>query len=119
MAARLMVLGAETRHDHIRPESANLPDDVGKNFIAIPNAQRFLRAFRKAEIDRAREKLVAMIEPARGEKFLGANHAEAHAQLGPDQALSTIAARDGKIGGVVKRTVRPTRHAIRFLITRT
>src|SRR5207237_87566 len=79
---------------------------------------RSISAFRKAEIDRAREKLVAMIEPARGEKFLGANHTEARAQLGPDQVLAAIAARDGKIRGVVKRTVRPERHEVRVLIIR-
>src|SRR5437764_12118325 len=99
MAVRLVVVGTEARHDHIRPESANLPDDVGKNFIAIPNAQSFLRAFRKAEINRAREKLVAMIETARGEKFLGAYHSETHAKLRPVQVLVARAARECMISG--------------------
>ena len=118
MTVRLVVLGTETRHHHIWPEAPDLPDDIGKNFVAVPNAQCFGRAFRKAEIDCAREKLPAMIEPARGEKFLCADDTEALAQLGPDQVLPAVAARDGKIGGVIKRTIRPKRDEIRVLIVR-
>ena len=90
MTVRLVVLRTETRHDHIRPETANLPDDIGKNFVAIPNPQSFLRAFRKAEINRAGEELATAIQLSRREEFLGAGDAELFVEFGTEDVLAAI-----------------------------
>src|SRR4051812_35069132 len=55
------VLGAEARHDEVGPEAANDPDDVTQDLFAVPDAERFVGAFGKAEIVRAGEKLFGVI----------------------------------------------------------
>ena len=53
-----------------------------------------------------------MIDASRIEQFLCSNNAEPLAQFRTDQILAAVPARNRKISGVVKRTVRPQRHQI-------
>ena len=57
MTVRLVIVRTETRDDYVRTKSTNDPDDVGEDFVTIPNPQRLFRVFRKSEIDRTREEL--------------------------------------------------------------
>ena len=118
MAVRLVVVGRETRDDDVGPEFADRPDRVGQNLVAIPEAQRLRGRLRESEIVRAREELLAVIDPARGQQFLGADDAQLFAQLRADQILPAVAARQRKIGGVVKRAVRPIGDQAGVLVVR-
>src|SRR5205814_7811945 len=48
--------------------------------------------------------------------FLCSNNAEPLAQFGTDYILATVPSRNGKISGVIKRTVRPERHEISVFV---
>ena len=50
---------------------------------------------------RAREKLPAAVEPARGEQFLRAGHAELLAEFRAQHILAAVAARHGKISRAI------------------
>src|SRR6516162_637888 len=110
MAMRLLILGTEARHYHIRSKIPDHPHDVSKNFIVIPDSQRFVSRFGKPEIDRSCEKLLGVIDASRIQQFLCSNNAEALAQFRTDQILAAIPPRNGKIRSVIKRSVRPERH---------
>src|SRR5437868_2122990 len=118
MAVRFVIVRAEARNDDVWFPAANCPDDVGENLVPIPDAQRFGGALRKTKIDGAGKELLGMIEASSGEKLLSADDAKALAQLGPDQVLPAVAARDRKVGSLVKRAVRPERHQVRVLVIR-
>ena len=53
-----------------------------------------------------------MVDASRIEQFLCSNNAEPLAQFRADHILAAVPARNRKISGVVKRTVRPERHQI-------
>src|SRR5205823_1476571 len=104
MAVRLLILGTEACHYHIRSEIPDDPHDVSKDFVVIPDAHRFVSRFRKPEIGCSREELLRMIDASRIEQFLCSNNAEPLAQLRADQILAAVPARNRKVSGVVKRT---------------
>src|SRR5947207_7738467 len=112
MAMRLLILGAEARYDHVRSEIPDDPHDVSKNFVVIPDAQRFVSRLRKSEIDRPREELLAVIDASRIEQFLCSNNAKALAQFGSEQILAAVPTCNREITAGVKRAVRPQRHEI-------
>src|SRR5215471_17558113 len=102
MAMRLVIFGTEARHYHIWPEIPDDPYDVSKNLVVIPNAQRFVSRLRKPKIERSREELPGVVDAPRTEQFLCSNDAEPLAQFGSQYILTSIAARNRKICGVVK-----------------
>src|SRR5512132_1171347 len=110
MAVRLLILRTEARHHYIRSEIPDDPHDVSKNFVVIPYAHRFVSRFGKPEVGCSREELLRMVDASRIEQFLNSNNAEPLAQFRTDQILAAVPARNRKISGVVKRTVRPQRH---------
>ena len=107
MAMGHAIFRTEARHDHVRSETPDHPDDVGQNLVVIPEMKRFLRCLGETEIDRAREELPAMIDPTRGQKLFGSDQAEFFPQLRAEQVLAAVAAGDGKIGRFVKSAVSP------------
>src|SRR6266481_2001879 len=112
MAMRLLVLGAETRYHYIRSEIPDNPHDVSKNFVVIPDAQRFVGRLRKSEIDGPREELPAVVDASRIEQFFCSNNAKALAQFGSEQILTPVPTRNREISAVVERAIRPERHQI-------
>src|SRR4030095_9310961 len=118
MAMRLFILGTKARHYYIRPEIPDDPHDVSENLVVIPDVQRFLSRLRKPEVVRSREELLRMVDTSRVEQFLCSDDAEALAEFGSQYVLTSVAARNRKIGGVVKRTVRPERHQICIFVVR-
>src|SRR5260370_22453911 len=112
MAMRLLILGTEARHYHIRSEIPNDPHDVSENFVVIPDVHCFVSRLRKPEIDRSRKKLLCVIDAWRIEPFLCSNSAEPHAKFLADQILPAIPPRNRKITTVVNPTVRPQRHEL-------
>jgi hypothetical protein len=62
MAMRLLILGTEARHYHIRPEIPDDPHYVSKNFVVFPDVERFVSCLRKTEIERAREELPGVVD---------------------------------------------------------
>src|SRR4029453_14256962 len=112
MAMCLVILGTEPRYYHIWPEIADDPYDFSKNFVVIPELQRFVCRLLKPEIERSGEELRGVIDASRVEQFLCSNDAEALSQFGSQYILTSVAARDRKVSGVVKRTVRPKSHEI-------
>src|SRR5215471_7099111 len=101
MPMRLLILWTEARDYHIRSEIPNDPHDVGKNFVVIPNAHRFVGRFRKPEIERPREELSGVVNAARIDQFFCSNYTESLAQLRPQYILTSVTARNRKISGVV------------------
>src|SRR5678816_1339552 len=118
MPVCIAVLRREARHDKVRLEFSDDPDDIRENFFPVPDAQSFLRRFGKTEIVGASEKLATVIDPPCGEQFLRANDAELIAQLGPDQILAAITAGEREVSGVVKRPIRPISNQARVLVVR-
>src|SRR4030095_9386154 len=112
MTMRLFILGTEARHYHVRPKTPNDPHDVSENLVVIPDVQRFISRFGKPEVVRSREELLRMVDASRVDQFLCTDNAEPLAQFGSKYVLTSVAARNRKISGVVKRTVRPERHQI-------
>src|SRR5437867_7727052 len=112
MAMRLLVLGTEARYYYIRSEIPNDPHDVSKNFVMIPDAHRFVSRFGKPEVGCSREELLRMVDASRIEQFFCSNNTKPLAEFRADQILSTVPARNRKVSGGVKRTVRPERHQI-------
>ena len=76
----------------------------------IPKSQRLLRIFGESKVNCAGEELLPMINPSRRQKFLRPDNAEFFAQLWAEKVLSAITARQRKITGIVKRSVRPKRN---------
>src|SRR4029453_11052408 len=112
MPMRFLILGTEARHHYIWSEIPDYPHDVSKNFVVIPDAHRFVGRLRKPEIERSREELPGVVDTSGVEQFLCSNNAEALPQFGSQYILAPVPARDRKISGVVKRSVRPKRHEI-------
>src|SRR5207249_10692967 len=112
MAVRQVILGTEPRYQYIRSEAPDDPHDVSKNFVVIPNAQRFVGCLRKSEIHRPREELLAVVDASRIEQFLCSNNAKALAQFGSEQILAAVPTCNREITAVVERAVRPQRHEI-------
>ena len=84
MSVRFVVVRTETGDDHVGFPFSNCPDDVGENFVTVPDPQGFRGALRKTEIDGAGEKLLAVIDAARGEKFVSSNHSKTFAEFRTD-----------------------------------
>src|ERR1043165_7489633 len=101
---RLVVLRTETRHDNVRFPFPNCPDNVGQDFFTVPDPQRFGRAFRETEIDRASEKLMSVIDFAGGKQFVSPNETRSLAELRSEKILPAVATRHGEICGVVERS---------------
>src|SRR2546423_440285 len=118
MAMRLLILRTEASDYHIRPEISDHPDDVSENFVVLPDSQRFVSRFRKPEVVRSREELLRMVDASRIEQFLCSDHAEPLAEFGSQYILTSVAPRNRKISGVVKRTVGPERHQIGVFVIR-
>ncbi len=72
----LLIFGTKACHYYIGSEFSDYPDDVSKNFVMIPNVQRFVSSLRKPEIDRSCEELPRMIDASRIKQFLCSNNAE-------------------------------------------
>ena len=111
-------LRREARHDHVRPEGADYADDVSQDFLPIPDPQSLLVILRKPEVFRAREVLSSPIQTPRGKQFLGAGHAQLLAELGPEQVLAAVAARERQIGRPVSTTARQVGDDPRILVIR-
>src|SRR6266705_1224783 len=112
MTVRFLILGTEARHDYIRPEIPDDPHDVSKNFVVIPEAHCLFSRFGKPEVGCSREELLRMVDASRIEQFFCSNNTKPLAEFRADQILSTVPARNRKVSGGVKRTVRPERHPI-------
>src|ERR1044071_5139734 len=97
MAMRLVILGAEARHYHIRPEIPDDPYDVSKNFVAIPDVKRLIGRLGESEIERTREELAGVVDTSRIEQFLRSNDAEPFTQFRSQYVLASVAACDRKI----------------------
>ena len=91
-------------HD-LRTKRANHADDVFERNVA-PDSHRVFGAFREAEINRAREKMVHAVAVARREQFLGANDSELAALLRPDRVLAALAARDREVRDIGVESAR-------------
>ena len=73
MTVRHSILRTETRGNDIRSEASNHPNDIREDFVVIPEVKRLLRIFGKTEVDRTGEKLLAMIDPPRGQQLFRPN----------------------------------------------
>src|SRR5262249_45350262 len=60
-------LGGEAGDDHVGPEDADHPHDVGHDGLPIPDRERLGGVLREAEVDGAGEELPAAVEAAGGE----------------------------------------------------
>ena len=97
---------AERQHDHVGPELANHPDDVGERLLASPLADGLFRRFREAEIDGAREVLLSAVHAARHEQLLRPDDAEQSPLLAAEQVLPTLAARQRQVAGAQLASLR-------------
>ena len=111
-------LRSEPRHDHVRTERADHADDVGEDGLPVPDPQRLLVVLRIPEVFRAREILPPPIQAPGHEQLLGAGHTQLLAELGTEQILAAVAAREREIGRTVSTTARQVGDGLRVLIVR-
>ena len=69
-----------------------------------------------AKIHRAGEKLLAAVQPPRGQQFLGADDAQFRAEFRAENVLPAVAAIDRKISGAVMASAREEGDELRVLV---
>ena len=104
------------RDDHMGAELAHHVDHVAQHLFNGPEFQRLVNALRVAEVEGAREVLVAAVEGARGEEFARADDAESFVQPRPDQVLSPFTAAERQVGGFDAHTARERREEACVLV---
>ena len=87
----------EARDDDERAIRADDAHHVGEHFAFGPTLLTFGARLRETKIERAREELIAAIEPARLQQLFGADDAQRIEQLWPDQILPALAAIEREI----------------------
>ena len=108
----------EARDDDVGPELPDHAHDVAEHLAAVPEAERFLRGLRVAEVDRAGEELAPAVEPARGEQLLRAGQAEFLVEVAPELVLAAVAAGERQVGGAVAAAPGEVGDELRVLIVR-
>lgn len=93
--------GEEAGDEDVGAERADDANDVGEDGVAVPNAEGFVDIFRETEIEGAGEELVAAVDPAGGEEFVGADETECGAELGSDEILAAVPAGERQIAGAI------------------
>src|SRR5262245_66459214 len=101
MAVRRPRLRSEARHDHVRPESADHADDVGKDGLAVPDLQGLAIVLREPEVVGTSEVLAPAIHLAGLEQLFRAGHAQLLAELGAEQVLAAVAPGEREIGRAI------------------
>jgi hypothetical protein len=98
MAVTVGVGAGKAGDDNQRTERADDADHVVEHILLGPARCRLGARLRESEINRAREELVAAIEPARLQQLLGANDAKRIEQLAADDVLTALATGQRQIG---------------------
>src|ERR1700758_1748261 len=93
--------GRKTRDEHVWPKLPDDPHYVAQHLLPVPNSQGLAIILGKTEINRPRKELPAAINASSGEQFLRANHSDLIAEFRAEHILTTIAARQRKVGGSV------------------
>ncbi len=106
----------EPRMDHERPEQPDHANHVAEHLAFAPLRLRFRQRLREAVVERAREELLAAIEPPRLKQFLRANDAQRVEQFRTDDVLPALAARQRQIRDARMVTSRGPRDERRVLI---
>ena len=108
----------KARHDHVRPHVADDSYHVAQEPFLAPDAQRLFGRLGVAEVHHARECLLAAIDPARLQQFVGADDAHQLALFGPDQVLPAFPARRGKVDGTQVTAASEVRQHSSVLVVR-
>ena len=91
-------VGGEARDDDVGLKAADDANHVAQDALPPPFCERLLGRFAVAEVDGAREELLAAVEASGCQQFLRANDAQVFRLLGPDQVLAALAARGREVG---------------------
>jgi hypothetical protein len=116
VAVRVSARSGETRDDDVGLKFAKNPDHVGEDLFLIPNPECLVGGFRKTEILRAREELMAAVDPPRREQLLRADHTEKIADFRADEILPAVAPRHRKVARVRQPPVRQIGDQSRVLV---
>src|SRR5262245_35058039 len=87
------------KNDHFRPELTDNLHDLAYDAVTVPFLDRFVCAFRVAEIESTSKVLLTAIDSTRREQFLLPDNSEKHSLLGPDDVLATFAPGERQISG--------------------
>ena len=85
--------GGKRRDDHVRLEFTHDAHDIREHRLTVPFGERLLVIFRETEILRAGEELLASVDAAGREKFLGTDDSQRIADLRANKVLPALAAR--------------------------
>ncbi len=99
MAVARAAVRREAGDDHIGPERADHAHHIAQHLLLAPFLEALGGVLAVAEVHRAREELLAAIDPPRLHQLLRADDAERIAQLGADQVLSAVATREAEVAG--------------------
>ena len=99
MPVPVAVGAGKPQHHDVRPVAADHPHHVRKRTFPPPLLQRLIGGLREAEIDGAREELLAAVDAPRRQQFLCANQTQQLALLRSDEVLTALAACYGKVSG--------------------
>ena len=103
-------VGVEAGDDDVGSEGADDADDVGRDFVLVPDSEGFVGAFGEAEVEGAGEELLCGIEVSCGEEFVGADESEFLAELGATRERG-YAVDDGEFEDYVNCVAAPVRDA--------
>jgi hypothetical protein len=106
VAVRAARLGREARDDDVGPERADDPHDVGEHLLVVPFREGLAVVLGIPEVPRAAEELAAAVDPAGREELLRPDDPEEVAELGPEEVLAAVAARQRQVGGPVAAPAR-------------
>ena len=91
------LVAGKPRMDHERPERADDANHVAEHLAFVPLRLGLRQRLREAVVERAREKLLAAVEPSGLQQFLGANDAKRIEELWTDDVLAAFTARQRQI----------------------
>ena len=86
--------------EHMGTEVPDRPHEVGEDAFALPLGEGLFGGLGVAEVERAAEVLPRPVDGSGGQKFAGADDAEAFAEFRPDEVLAAFAPREREIGGL-------------------
>ena len=106
----------EDTDDDLRTKPPHDADRVLEEDVLRPLAERFVERARETEVVRPGEVLAGAVQPPRRRQLLRAHEAEPDAEVGSDEILSALAARQRKVRSLAAEAARHVRQDLGVLV---
>ena len=116
LAVPARAIVAEDRQDDLRLEAPKDAHSVGEQRLFRPLAEGLWQRPGVAEVEGAGEVLPRAIDAARRQQLLGAQNSQRFAEIGSDQVLPPLAARQREVGRLTAELARHQRQRRRVFV---